>query len=219
MAVYMCALLFLGLLSMHHSYYATESEASLRVWKLRIRKLFNSTVFSNTKKFDSFTRRLNNQVVLRQKQRLSFLIIGACDGTHDELMTYHYMQDGWDGCFIEPLSINVKDMIMQVKSIPGVSDRTLLIQGAVVKDCPSERIGVMRPSFEELNKSEEHWLRRQLGRIYRPNEQYRNGTFWGKKWIWVNESVACLTPSNVYAQWDHYLKTDRKRYLISTWNF
>jgi hypothetical protein len=80
-------------------------------------------------------------------------IPGACDGLGDKTIKNLYLpNDHWRGVFVEPVSINVKDLI-QFMANKNVAHRSLIIRAAATFECSNATIKMERPLYEEKNKS------------------------------------------------------------------
>lgn len=141
------------------------------------------------------------------QEPLNVLLIGASDGTHDEFMQKFYMEFPlWNGLFIEPISYNFNDLeTLLSKSIQ--QGRTQVLRGAVYSECHQPTIIMKTPIFEETNKSEPHWKRRQIAQVIDTG----NGTTAPVSKFWKLEQVRCLTLSQLLFHWrDIHLNSRRK---------
>ena len=131
------------------------------------------------------------------QEPLNVLVIGASDGTHDEFIQKFYMDFPiWNGLFIEPIVYNFHDLeIFLRESIE--QGRTHVLRGAVYSECSQPTITMKTPIFEELNKSEPHWKRRQIAQVIDPG----NGTMSPMSIFWKLEQVRCLTVSQLLFHW------------------
>lgn len=109
------------------------------------------------------------------KSNVNFMLVGACDGTHDATISDTYFPNRhWHGIFVEPMDLNIKDLT-QILSDKGVNDRSLVVQAAVTNSCPGPTITVKFPTYEETKgTSVPHWLRRQIGGIVKSDEKVKD---------------------------------------------
>lgn len=108
--------------------------------------------------FDHYAKVLSD-IFKSEKATVNFVLVGACDGTNDRTIRDRYLpNDHWRGVFVEPISMNYKDLSNFMES-HGVSNRSHLIHGAATSKCNSPTIKMKRPTHEEKNSSLPHWMR------------------------------------------------------------
>ena len=80
-------------------------------------------------------------------------LVGACDGTSDNTIKNLYLKnDHWRGVFVEPLTMNVRDLIKFMAKHEAQS-RSLIIHAAATSECERPTIVMERPLYEEKNAS------------------------------------------------------------------
>jgi hypothetical protein len=85
--------------------------------------------------------------------KVNFALVGACDGLGDNTIKHLYLpNDHWRGVFVEPISINVKDLI-HFMAKKNAAHRSLIIRAAATQSCLNETIKMERPLYEEKNKT------------------------------------------------------------------
>lgn len=78
---------------------------------------------------------------------------GACDGNGDKTIKKLYIPNShWRGVFVEPMSINVRDLIKFLAE-KNIGHRSLVLRGAATLECAEPTIKVERPLYEEKNAS------------------------------------------------------------------
>lgn len=83
----------------------------------------------------------------------AYFTIGACDGLGDNTIKHIYLpNDHWRGVFVEPMSINVRDLIKFLAD-KNVAHRSVVIRAAATSKCVNSTILVERPLYEEKNAS------------------------------------------------------------------
>lgn len=156
-------------------------------WKLRFRSRWPTDYFNFYVKKLSGIFKSNNAEV-------NFAMVGACDGVTDPIIKFQFLkQPHWKGVFVEPMSINIKDLESFIH-VNGASNRSLIIRAAATDVCKSPTIDVERPLYEEKaakeNKTVPHWLRRQIGSVM-PKHRSR------ARPDWVVETVDCKTGPDI----------------------
>jgi hypothetical protein len=69
---------------------------------------------------------------------------GACDGTGDNTIKHIYLpNDHWRGVFVEPMSLNVRDLV-QFMADKNVSHRSIVIKAAATLKCNEPTIKIER---------------------------------------------------------------------------
>jgi hypothetical protein len=86
-------------------------------------------------------------------QGLMNYFAGACDGTGDNTIKHLYVpNDHWRGVFVEPLTMNVRDLIKYM-SEKQASQRSFIIHAAATSVCHKPTLVMERPLYEEKNAS------------------------------------------------------------------
>lgn len=144
--------------------------------------------------FDHYIVKLS-KVFYRKSARINFLSVGACDGTNDFTITNRFFKSPhWDGFFVEPMSINYRDLVNQLQ-VSNSFNRSFALRAAMTGHCDEPTITVQRPAYEDLGRLHvKHWLRRQIGGI-KPKSQKKT------KKEWVDEVVTCVTGPEVLGIW------------------
>ena len=143
-------------------------------------------------------------IFVDDNEPLNVLVIGACDGTEDPFLERFYRPNRvWNGLFVEPIGFNFHDLGISLnESIE--EGRTHLLRGAVLEECSQPTVTMRRPIFEETNRSEPHWKRRQIAQVL----DVGNGTTRPMSRFWTTERVRCLTSSELLFHWRHlHLRT------------
>ena len=80
-------------------------------------------------------------------------LIGACDGTADNTIRNLFLpQEHWRGVFVEPLTMNVRDLIKYMTD-HHANQRSFIIHAAATSECTKPTLLMERPLFEEKNAS------------------------------------------------------------------
>jgi hypothetical protein len=80
-------------------------------------------------------------------------LVGACDGTGDNTIKHLYLpNEHWRGVFVEPLTMNVRDLI-KFMSDNHANQRSLIIHAAATAECAKPTLVMERPLYEEKNAS------------------------------------------------------------------
>ena len=79
------------------------------------------------------------------------------------------------------------------------------MQAAATAICRKPTLTFSRPLFEQINKSNEHWLRRQIGGVIEKGSR----ADWPD---WKDETVKCTTGPRLISEWSdrYYYKTIAK---------
>lgn len=145
--------------------------------------------------FDHYIHVLSD-IFKGKKAKVNFILVGACDGTHDITISQGYLpNDHWRGVFVEPFEINYNDLTNFMKK-SNVLDRTHLIHAAATNVCNSTTIKMKRPTFEEKNKSLPHWMRREIGAVV-PFDKLDRPASGG----WIFEYVRCVNGPEILKDW------------------
>lgn len=143
--------------------------------------------------FNAYARKLS-KVFKDVNAKLNFAMVGACDGTGDNTIKHLYLpNDHWRGVFVEPMSINVRDLILYLAE-KNVAHRSKVIRGAATSHCDNATLFVERPLYEEKNASLPHWLRRQIGSVLPEHRKHARKE-------WTLEEVRCLTAEDILRDW------------------
>ena len=135
---------------------------------------------------------------------LFFMSIGACDGTEDPTIKLFVKNPHWEGLFVEPMDLNVRDLRVMLQS-RAVLNRSIIVQAAATAVCKKPTLTFSRPLFEQINKSNEHWLRRQIGGVIEKGSR----ADWPD---WKDETVKCTTGPRLISEWSdrYYYKSIAK---------
>lgn len=80
-------------------------------------------------------------------------MVGACDGTGDNTIKNLYLpNEHWRGVFVEPLTMNVRDLIKYMAD-KHANQRSFVIHAAATDDCVKPTLVMERPLYEEKNAS------------------------------------------------------------------
>lgn len=124
----------------------TEEDYDYEHWKVAFRSNSPSDFFH------AYARKLSD-VFKRGKAKLNFALVGACDGNGDKTIKKLYIpNDHWRGVFVEPMSVNVRDLIKFLAE-KNIAHRSLVLRGAATLECKEPTIKVERPLYEEKNAS------------------------------------------------------------------
>lgn len=125
----------------------TENDYSVDYWNEK----FKSTTASDF--FNGYAMKLSN-IFKDVKAKVNFVLVGACDGTGDKTIKNIYLpNDHWRGVFVEPMSINVRDLI-QFMAAKNIAHRSMIIRAAATSKCVNSTIVVERPLYEEKTLAE-----------------------------------------------------------------
>lgn len=145
--------------------------------------------------FDHYVEVLSD-IFKEKKAKINFVLVGACDGTHDNTIRDRYIpNEHWRGVFVEPFEINYNDLVKFMEG-QGVADRTYVLHAAATRQCNSTMMKMKRPTFEEKNKSLPHWMRRQIGSIVPIDKLDRPATGG-----WTFEMTRCVNGPDILADW------------------
>lgn len=140
---------------------------------------------SPAKYFDHYSAKLSD-IFSAQGAMVNFVLVGACDGTHDKHIEHYLKNPHMRGVFVEPMERNVNEMT-RIFDEKEAADRSTIIRAAATHMCTEPTIRVQRPLYEEKNDPKTpHWLRRQIGGI--PKEGAKTPPR-----EWVFEDVRCVT--------------------------
>lgn len=171
----------------HWSEYLTENDYNYTNW----RNMFHTNTASDF--FNGYARKISN-VFKKYEAKVNFAMVGACDGTGDNTIKYLYLPNRhWRGVFVEPISINVRDLI-KFMADNDVAHRSLVIRAAATSECANSTITLERPLYEEKNKTIPHWLRRQIGSILPDHRNHARKE-------WTLETVRCVTAKDILHDW------------------
>ena len=160
------------------------------------RKTFHSR--STVDFFNGYAKKLSD-LFKSYNAKVNFVLVGACDGTGDNTIKHLYLPNHhWRGVFVEPLTMNVRDLIGYM-SRHHASHRSLIMQAAATAECKTPTIVMERPLYEEKNASIPHWLRRQIGSLLpsSTNPKARNHP----RRDWTTEEVRCVTAHDILRDW------------------
>lgn len=106
-----------------------KDRAVLMQWA-RSQLLANTSDWKNNTMdtFHTYMQKLS-KVYCDHNASMSFFLIGACDGSYDATMSYYLMNSHWRGVFVEPDSVNFKDLTNFLVN-KNVSHRSLVMQAA-----------------------------------------------------------------------------------------
>lgn len=129
---------------------------------------------------------------------VNFVMVGACDGTHDKTIRERFLADShWQGVFVEPVALNFKDLTNYLHG-EKVMDRAHLIKAAATDVCTSATTKIKFPIYESRSPNAPHWLRREIGAVLTKDEMS------GKKALpknWNSEEVRCVTAKDILTDW------------------
>jgi len=121
--------------------------------------------------FDKYAQVLS-KAFKAEGAHVNFAMVGACDGLADPTIRERFLPNKhWRGVFVEPMSVNIRDLLRYMES-HGVHDRSFVLRAAASSRCDEPTIHVERPLYEEKETSKgdkgkklPHWLRREIGSI------------------------------------------------------
>ena len=142
--------------------------------------------------FNAYNRRMS-LFAEAAHTNLFFMSIGACDGTEDPTINLFVKNPHWEGLFVEPMDLNVRDLRVMLQS-RTVLNRSIIVQAAATAVCRKPTLTFSRPLFEQINKSNEHWLRRQIGGVIEKGSR----ADWPD---WKDETVKCTTGPRLISEW------------------
>lgn len=145
--------------------------------------------------FDFYAQKLSD-VFLSNGGKVNFVLVGACDGTHDKTIRDRFIPNqNWNAVFVEPISYNFNDLNTFLQT-NGVSNRSITIKAAVTDSCPTKTVPVKVAKYEEKDPNLPHWLRREIGSILSSAKEAEK---LGK--MWTVEDVPCKTASDIVKDW------------------
>lgn len=149
--------------------------------------------------FEHYVEKFSN-VFNQVGAMVNFVMIGACDGTHDRTISDRFVPNAhWRGVFVEPFEINHNDLV-QFMTSKGVLNRATILRAAATFRCNDTTIKMKRPTFEEKNKSLPHWMRREIGSIV-PFDKLNRPATGG----WIFEYVPCVNGQKILQNWTYAL--------------
>lgn len=155
--------------------------------------------------FAHYTKELS-QIFRSHNAEVNFVLVGACDGTHDKTIAERFLVDShWVGVFVEPVSLNFKDLT-ELFLEKNVMNRSHLIKAAATDVCKTPMTKIKFPIYETKSPKSPHWLRREIGAVLTPAELS------GKKKLpnnWNAEDVRCVTARDILDEWTNVTKIDR----------
>jgi hypothetical protein len=78
--------------------------------------------------FDVYAQRLSD-VFKQAGASLNFMLVGACDGTHDKTIRDRFLTNAnWEGVFVEPVGVNYRDLLSFLGE-KNVTHRSIAIRG------------------------------------------------------------------------------------------
>jgi len=160
------------------------------------RKSFHSR--STVDFFNGYAKKLSS-LFNSYNAKVNFVMVGACDGTGDNTIKHLYLPNQhWRGVFVEPLTMNVRDLIGYMSNHQA-SHRSMIIQAAATAECKTPTIVMERPLYEEKNASIPHWLRRQIGSLL-PSSTNPKARNYPRR-DWTTEEVRCVTATDILREW------------------
>jgi hypothetical protein len=151
--------------------------------------------------FDKYLQQVSN-TFKKHHATLNFAMVGACDGLADPAIRDRFLPNKhWQAIFVEPMSVNVRDLIKYLQKGEAF-DRSVVLRAAATKSCQNPTLQVERPLYEEKNELKEegekknipHWLRREIGSVLKPGQTKARPD-------WTLETVRCVTASNILEDW------------------
>ena len=102
--------------------------------------------------FNGYAKKISS-LFLAAGAKVNFALIGACDGLGDKTIKKLYLPNAhWRGVFVEPMSINVRDLVHFLAE-KKAAQRSVVIRAAATSKCINDTILVERPLYEEKNAS------------------------------------------------------------------
>lgn len=152
--------------------------------------------------FDQYVKQVS-KFFETHEARVNFCMVGACDGLADPAIRDRFLPNKhWRAIFVEPMSVNVADLIKYLQKAEAY-DRSTVLRAAATKSCSDPTLMVERPLYEEKNsqkhESEQkkipHWLRREIGSVLKPGQTKARAA------DWTLEEVRCVTAGSVLEDW------------------
>ena len=101
--------------------------------------------------FDKYLQQVSN-AFKRHHATLNFAMVGACDGLADPAIRDRFLPNKhWQAVFVEPMSVNVRDLITYLQK-GDAYDRSVVLRAAATKACLNPTLQVERPLYEEKNE-------------------------------------------------------------------
>lgn len=151
--------------------------------------------------FDQYVKQVS-KAFGNQEAHLNFCMVGACDGLADPAIRDRFLPNKhWRAIFVEPMSVNVADLIKYLQKAEAF-DRSTVLRAAATKSCKDPTLMVERPLYEEKNNMKDesekknipHWLRREIGSVLKPGQTKARQD-------WTLEEVRCVTAGSVLEDW------------------
>jgi hypothetical protein len=151
--------------------------------------------------FDQYVRQVS-AAFAKHEATVNFCMVGACDGLADPAIRDRFLPSKhWRAVFVEPMSVNVRDLVQYLKKGEAF-DRSTVLRAAATKECENPTLMVERPLYEEKNlkkdegerKNIPHWLRREIGSVLKPGQTKARAE-------WTLEEVRCVTASTILEDW------------------
>jgi hypothetical protein len=150
--------------------------------------------------FEHYTLQLS-KTFLEQRAMVNFVMVGACDGTHDKTIRDRFLPNShWRGVFVEPFEMNFRDLSHFMEE-NNVLSRAYLLRAAATFRCNTTMVKMKRPTFEEKNQSLPHWMRREIGAIV-PYDKLDRPATGG----WTFEYAPCVNGQQILQNWTNYLQ-------------
>jgi hypothetical protein len=166
----------------------TEDDYNVEQWPNNPSNTFHKYTNLLSKVFSA-----NNAVV-------NFVLVGACDGTHDKTIAERFLPNlHWRAAFVEAISFNVRDLKEMLMNNSAL-DRSYVFHAAATDVCLNSTIMVQRPRLEEKSQSIQHWMRRQIGGIASKNHLLPEAAQADRK-SWALEEVRCVTGNTILTEW------------------
>jgi len=123
------------------------------------------------------------------------IMIGACDGTRDEYISFVRRNTDTSVLFVEPVPHNFADLVDSFPEdkvgrfgfVQAASDATCNEEGA------TRTLSYINKSFEDKKPESGHWIRRQIGSMHPNTAQFLKARFSTEGYL-AESSVACLSP-------------------------
>lgn len=174
---------------------APEVDYNATGWRYRFHSRSPQTFF------DQYVKQVS-KAFGNQGATLNFCMVGACDGLADPAIRDRFLPNKhWRAIFVEPMSVNVADLIKYLQKAEAF-DRSVVLRAAATKSCADPTLMVERPLYEEKNakkaegekKNIPHWLRREIGSVLKPGQTKARPE-------WTLEEVRCVTAGSVLEDW------------------
>lgn len=131
-----------------------------------VRSTFTIKTSDSPTTHNEFSRMLQSLSAIAQNQNMTFdfVLIGACDGTADDIIEKYFANSHWRGVFVEPIPDNFNNMTALFKKKDKYQNRSYFINAAVSDSCSDNMITIYAPAVYE-NRPTPHHIKNQMASV------------------------------------------------------